>query len=181
MNVVVVLLLIMGGFLIMDAVGEKRVTRAERESRKTVKYVPLSIYDEQLSGRSMRDDFSNMFYSSGPWMFRDDFAGIPAAGDRDEIDDATELAFTELQKSRADLVSSPNAIAAERRRVEERIRAQFDKLAEERLRKRAGLAANDPMLESFSSVPKNAAERLRQRRERREARRAAAAEAPKKR
>lgn len=172
MNVVVVLLLLMGGFLIMDAVGEKRVSRAERESRKIVKYVPLSIYDEQLSGRSTRDDFSNMFYSSGPWMFRDDLASIPWSGERQEDDDAMDLAFSEMQKNRADLASSPSSAAAERRRVEERIRAQFDKLAEERLRKKAGLSADDPLFETYSSIPKNAAERLRQRKERRAARRA---------
>ena len=176
MNVVVVLLLLMGGFLIMDAVGEKRVSRAERESRQTVKYVPLSIYDEQLSGRSVRDDFSDMFFSSGPWSFRDDFAGFPSAGERDEDDaDAADLAFSELQKSRGDLTSSPSSVAAERRRVEERIRAQFDKLAEDRLRKRSGLSADDPLFESYVSVPKDAAERLRRRRERRAARRGRAA------
>lgn len=156
MNVVVVLLLMMGGFLIMDAVGEKRVNRAERETRKTVKYVPMSIYDEQLSGRSMRDFFSNMFYSSGPWAFRNDFASVQLPGARKDDDDALALAFSEMQKERADLTSSPSSVAAERRRRGEE----------------AGLSSDDPLFETYSSVPKTPAERIRGRRARRTARKA---------
>ena len=167
MNVLVVLLLMMGGFLIMDAVGQLRVARATKEIKQTVKYVPLSIYDEQLSGRSLRDDFANMFYSSGPWNFRDDISAIGPGKDDDR--DAMALAFTELQRNRADLTSSPEAIAAERRRVEERILAQFDKLAEERL-KRSKIAAGDVKDNSaYAPIPKDPGERLRARKKRREA------------
>lgn len=171
MNVVLVLVIMLGGFLVMDAVGEKRVSRAERESRKTVRYVPLSIYDEQLSGRSTRDDFSNMFYSSGPWSFRDDFAGVPLDGADGKDGGAAALAFDELQRSRSDLVSNPSAVAAERRRVEERIKAQFDKIAEERLRERSAATADDPLLETYASPFRDAGDRIRRRRERRAERR----------
>lgn len=155
MNVIVVLLLLLGGFLIMDAVSDKRINTAEREAKNTVKYVPMSILDEQLSGKSTRDEFDNMFYSSGPWGFRDDIGGITRASEKDEDDDALDLAFSEMQRNRTDLTY----LSAERRRVEERIRAKFDKLAEERLRKKAGLLASDPMLETYASIPRNYKER----------------------
>lgn len=163
MNVVVVLLLMLGGFLVMDAVGEKRVGTAERRAKSTVKYVPLSILDEQLSGKSTRDDFGDLFYSSGPWGFRDDFAGIPRASERQEDYDALDVAFAEMQRKRGDLTSSPEAFAAERRRVEERIQARIDGIAEDRMRKKSGLSASDPVLTTYAHVPSDPGERRRAR------------------
>lgn len=159
MNVLVVMLLMLGGFLVMDAVSEKRVDMASRSAKKTVRYVPLSIYDEQLSGRSVRDEFGDMFYSAGPWGFRDDFGGISLASEVRDDDEAMDLAFADLQRRRADLTSPPDEVAAERRRIEERIQARFDKLAEERMRRKAGLAPNDPLLETYASIPKDSKER----------------------
>ena len=173
MNVVVVLLVMLGGFLIMDAVGERRASAAEREAGTRVKYVPLSMLEEQLSGASTRDRLSDMFLSSGPWGFRDDFGGIARDTEAAEEDAALDLAFSELQRNRTDLTSSPGAVAAERRRVEERIRARFDELAEDRLRRRAGLSASDPLFETYASVPTDHVERRAARRRRSAARRSA--------
>lgn len=77
MNVLAVLLLFLGAFLIMDAACERRVASAE-SSNKNVKYVPLPIYDQQMSGNTMRDYITDMLYSTGPWMFRDNDLQGPA-------------------------------------------------------------------------------------------------------
>nr|WRJ69621.1 hypothetical protein TetV2_00172 [Oceanusvirus sp.] len=136
MKTLVMLCLLIGGFLIMEAVSEQRVRRVKHESKKEVKYVPLSIYDEQLSGRSLRNEFTDMFYSSGPWRFRDNSYGIPRKGEKETDERLLDLTFAQLQRQRDNLAASPDEVASERRRVEERVRAQFDKLAEEKLEAR---------------------------------------------
>lgn len=116
MNPGVVLLLLLGGFLIMDAVSESRLSRAEKtRSKKKLKYVPLSIYDEQLSGLTLRDKFSDMFYSSGPWQFRDDAFGSKAVAE----------AVTSVPDVLNDRVKTNDSAAAEERRVEARVQAQL--------------------------------------------------------
>ena len=103
----------------MDAVGESRLAKAEdsraaRSAKRT--YVPISLYDEQLSGASTRDKFSDMFYSSGPWHFRDDAFGARV--------DKTADPPLELN----DRATTSDAVEAERKRVDARIQAQFDKI-----------------------------------------------------
>lgn len=116
MNPGVVLLLLLGGFLIMDAVSESRLSRAEKtRSKKKVKYVPLSIYDEQLSGLTLRDKFSDMFYSSGPWQFRDDAFGSKVVAE----------AVSSVPDVLNDRVKTSDSAAAETRRVEARVQAQL--------------------------------------------------------
>eukprot|EP00873_Tetraselmis_striata_P033737 jgi/Tetstr1/454001/TSEL_040920.t1 len=129
----------------MDAVGERRVVQAEHEARKTVRYVPMSIYEEQMSGGSLRDEFAKMFESSGPWMFRDSIGGP------EEGDDSLAQRFSEMQRARKNLAASPDEILADRA---------------------AGLASSDdPVFEGYSRVPRDHSERVAARARRAEARR----------
>lgn len=149
MNPLVVLLLALGGFLIMDSVCEKRIEQAVKQTKRVVKYVPMSLYDEQLGGRSMRDKYGDMFSSGGPWRFRDDHYG--GAGPKEG-----PYPFDE---ERGDIASSPDSVAAERRRVEERLRKRFEK-------ERPGM---DASAEPFAPVVRDGAglreaRRLRQQR-----------------
>lgn len=72
MNALVVLFILMGGFLIMDSICEQKIRSMRKSSRTKIKYKPLSLIDEQLSGKSLRRQFHDMFDSAGPWMYRDD-------------------------------------------------------------------------------------------------------------
>jgi hypothetical protein len=130
------LCLLIGGFLIMEAVCEQRVRRTRHEVKKEIKYVPLSIYDEQLSGRSLRNEFTDMFYSSGPWKFRDNAYGIPRGEAREADERLQDLTFAQLQRQRANLAAAPDEVATERRRAQERVLGQVDRQIEERLESR---------------------------------------------
>ncbi|AUF82367.1 hypothetical protein TetV_275 [Tetraselmis virus 1] len=98
----------------MDSVCEQRLSYVKQETKKSVKYVPLSIYDEQLSGRTLRKDFTNMFYSSGPWQFRDNAYGLP--GDFGDLEGAD--LYDKLSRERDNLSKSNNFdnLAAERKK-----------------------------------------------------------------
>lgn len=103
MKTLVMLCLFVGGFLIMDSICQQKILKARHSvKKKKVKYVPMSIFDEQLSGRSLRNEFTDMFYSSGPWRFRDNAYGISRAGSKDFED-----LFAAMQAKRLALAESP--------------------------------------------------------------------------
>ena len=147
MNPGVVLLLLLGGFLIMDAVSEARMTSVEQSCSKAKrKYVPMSMYDEQLSGITTRDKFSDMFYSSGPWHFRDN------ALDAVNIRENSDISVPEKLNDR---VFTPASVSAEMRRVDALVRGQIDKMNAD---------PRAATLEGFYVAPICGAERLRARR-----------------
>lgn len=154
MNPGVVLLLLLGGFLIMDAVSEARMTSAEQScSKKKRKYVPMSMYDEQLSGITTRDKFSDMFYSSGPWHFRDNAL--------DAVNIRENNLSNSVPEKLNDRMPTPASVSAEMRRVDALVRGQIDKMNA------------DPRAitqEGFYVAPIDGAERLRARRMKRKER-----------
>lgn len=79
MNPAVALLLILGLFLIMDAISDERVAVARKESSAEVRRVDVSALDDQMSSSPTKDLVTSMFENQAPWAFRDDGVSAPKA------------------------------------------------------------------------------------------------------
>ena len=88
MNPVVAALLIVGLYLVMESVADKRVetavarTALEKENeRERSRDLSTCLYEQQLSGNGIRDYVKDMIEDTGPWMYRDndDTKGMPGS------------------------------------------------------------------------------------------------------
>lgn len=72
MQSLVVLLLFVGVFLVVHGVYEERLAAARRDVRVEYRFIPRSMYEEQLSGGDIAPDIKAMFTggSSDPWFNR---------------------------------------------------------------------------------------------------------------
>lgn len=67
MNPVVVLLLFAGFALVLHAVHEERVRRLEREVRVEYRFIPRTLYEDQMAQTDVAGRFKGMFETPSPW------------------------------------------------------------------------------------------------------------------
>lgn len=67
MNALVVLLLFAGFALVMHAVHEERVRRLEREVRVEYRFIPRTLYEDQMAQADVAGRFKGMFEAASPW------------------------------------------------------------------------------------------------------------------
>jgi hypothetical protein len=63
----VVLALFVGMALVMHGIYEERVHRMEKDVRVEYRFIPRSLYDEQLAATDLEGQFKNMFEKQEPW------------------------------------------------------------------------------------------------------------------
>lgn len=80
MHAIGYLMLFAGMALVMHGVYAERLARVERDVRVEYRFIPRTLYDEQLAQADLAGQFKNMFESDAPWRGRADVA--PAAGQK---------------------------------------------------------------------------------------------------
>lgn len=68
MKAVSVFLLFVGMFLVVQGYYSQKLARAEGDTgRVRIKYIPRSLYEEQLSEPTVAKQFKGMFEDVNPW------------------------------------------------------------------------------------------------------------------
>lgn len=70
MQTFVVLLLFVGMALVMHGIYEEKVAALERNVRVEYRFLPRTVYDEQLAQADVAGKFKNMFDRESPWYDR---------------------------------------------------------------------------------------------------------------
>ena len=70
MQTFVVLLLFLGMALVMHGIYEEKVAALERNVRIQYRFLPRTMYDEQLAQVDVAGKFKNMFDRESPWYDR---------------------------------------------------------------------------------------------------------------
>jgi hypothetical protein len=77
MQAIVVLLLFVGVVFVMHGIYEERLAAIEKKSRIEYRFVPRTIYEEQLAraggggDQDLSTKFHDMFAKESPWSDRD--------------------------------------------------------------------------------------------------------------
>lgn len=70
MQSLVVLLLFVGIVMVMHGMYEERLAVAERTAKVEYRFVPRTLYEEQMESTSVSGKFKNMFQQESPWFDR---------------------------------------------------------------------------------------------------------------
>ena len=68
MNAAVVLVLFVGMALVMHGIYEDKVRRLERNVRVEYRFVPRTLYEEQMASADLVGKFGSMFSRAEPWL-----------------------------------------------------------------------------------------------------------------
>lgn len=80
MRTVVLLLLIAGAALIVHGVYEEKLKLARQDVRVEYRFIPRTLYEEQMETTDLLDKYKDMFHRSAPWSaaLGDPDSGHPA-------------------------------------------------------------------------------------------------------
>lgn len=68
MNAIAVFLLFVGMFLVLQGYYLQKAEKVCPPSKTEIKYIPMSLYEEQLSpSDTITNQFRSMFESANPW------------------------------------------------------------------------------------------------------------------
>jgi hypothetical protein len=70
MNLIVVILLVAGIFLIMHGVYEERYQELRKHKQVEYRFIPRSYYDEQLFGSDFKDKMAGLNTDDSQWYHR---------------------------------------------------------------------------------------------------------------
>ena len=63
----VVLALFVGMALVMHGIYEEKVKRAESDVRVEYRFIPRTLYEEQMASSDLAGQFKNMLERDAPW------------------------------------------------------------------------------------------------------------------
>lgn len=72
MNALVVLMLFVGMAMVMHGIYEEKYKQLQHHARVEYRFIPRTLFDEQMAQTDLVGKFKNMFKSDAPW-----FEGAP--------------------------------------------------------------------------------------------------------
>ena len=75
MNAAVVLLLFVGLALVMHGIYEEKVRALEQHVRVEYRFIPRTVYEEQMATSDLAGRFKSMFARTEPWLTGRDRGG----------------------------------------------------------------------------------------------------------
>lgn len=69
MQIFIIFLLFVGMFMIMQGVYEEKLRISEQNKKTEYKFIPRTLYEEQLSDSTLSDQIESL-YDSSPWFSR---------------------------------------------------------------------------------------------------------------
>lgn len=70
MKSLVILFLFIGLFMIVQGINEQKITDLKKQTRVEYKFIPRTLYDEQLADPTVAQNFAHMFETSSSWEKR---------------------------------------------------------------------------------------------------------------
>lgn len=79
MKTIIIFILFLGVFMIVHGIYEQKLKAAEENVKIEYRFIPRTLYEEQMNGNDLTLKMSDMFNKESPWYDRNigDLSDIP--------------------------------------------------------------------------------------------------------
>lgn len=68
MKIIVMFTLFLGMFLIMNGIYEQKLKAIESSNKTNYKFIPRTLYEDQVYGQDLSGNFASIFGKTSPWF-----------------------------------------------------------------------------------------------------------------